>query len=278
MGARARANALLQRALTSTPERVEAALEARLTAVPALSRCATVAVASSKGGVGKTTCAFVAGTLLADRSRLRTLVIDAAPDPGTLPLLLADRVRSERSAADLVRSLDTLESAARLRRFVSVDRSGLHVLAGPVEESAFGAVLHLCERFYEVVLVDLGTGLANPLARRALQRAHQLVVVSTPEWATATSVAQSLAAWRGETAGDRAAPTVVLNRVTADAEQLSVARTALDTVAAADVVTLPHDPQLARMLDTGTFGFGALARPTRLGARRLAVAVLEHLG
>jgi hypothetical protein len=39
------------------------------------------------------------------------------------------------------------------------------VPAGPVDESAFGTVLHLCERFYEVVLLDLGAGLTNPFAR-----------------------------------------------------------------------------------------------------------------
>jgi Mrp family chromosome partitioning ATPase len=78
-------NDVLQRMLTSVPERAEAALEARLTAVPAISRCATVAVASSEDGVGKTMCTFVAGTLLADRSRLRVLAIDADASRGTLP-------------------------------------------------------------------------------------------------------------------------------------------------------------------------------------------------
>jgi MinD-like ATPase involved in chromosome partitioning or flagellar assembly len=277
-GARARVNDVLQRMLTSVPERAEAALEARLTAVPAMTRCTTVAVASSEGGVGKTMCAFVAGTLLADRSRLRVLAIDADARRGTLPLLLADRLRSDRSAADLIRELDAVESAVELRRFVSIDRSGLHVLAGPVEESAFGTVLHLCERFYEVVLLDLGTGLTNPFARRALQRAHHLIMVSTSDWATSMSVTQSLAAWRAGAGRQRAAPTLVLNRMTEDADQHRVALQALDSSATTEIVTIPHDPQLALMLDTGTFGLGALARRTRVAARRLGVAVLGHLG
>jgi putative peptide zinc metalloprotease protein len=277
VGQRATMRDLLQRMLTSTPERLEAGLEARLADVPTIGRCATVAVASSKGGVGKTTCAFVAGAILADRSRLRVLAIDADPDQGILPLLLPDRLRSKRSAPDLIRDLDEVESAAQLRGFVSIDRSGLHVLAGPVPDSAFGAILHLCERFYEVILVDLGTGLNSPLARRVLQRAHHLVVVSTPEWATATTVTQSLAAWQGELTRVRAAPTVVLNRLTADAEQVRAALTALDAVSAADIITIPHDPQLALMLDSGTFALGALSRRTRVPARRLAAAILEHL-
>jgi MinD-like ATPase involved in chromosome partitioning or flagellar assembly len=277
-GARARVNDALQRVLTSVPERAEAALEARLTAVPAISRCTTVAVASPESGVGRTTCAFVAGTLLADRSRLRVLAIDADASRGRLPLLLSDRRRSERSAADLIRDLDAVESAAELRRFVSIDHSGLHVLAGPVEESAFGTVLHLCERFYEVVVLDLGAGLTNPFARRALPRANHLIMVSTSEWATSMSVTQSLAAWREGAGRHRAAPTLVLNRMTKEAEQDGVAPRALDAIATTEVVTIPHDPQLALMLDTGTFGLGALARRTRMAARRLGIAVLEHVG
>ena len=46
--------------------------------------------------------------------------------------------------------------------------------------------------FYEVVLLDLGTGVAGPLARFAIERADQVVLVTTPEWVTASVVLEAL--------------------------------------------------------------------------------------
>ena len=42
-------------------------------------------------------------------------------------------------------------------------------------------------------------------------------------------------------------------------------------------VTIPHDEQLATMLDSGTYTLEALGRPTRLAIKRLGLAVAEQL-
>ena len=43
------------------------------------------------------------------------------------------------------------------------------------------------------MLLDLGTGVAGPLARFAIERADQVVLVTTPEWVTSTVVLEALA-------------------------------------------------------------------------------------
>jgi hypothetical protein len=42
-------------------------------------------------------------------------------------------------------------------------------------------------------------------------------------------------------------------------------------------VTIPHDEQLATMLDSGAYMLDALERPTRLAIKRLGLAVTEQL-
>jgi hypothetical protein len=42
-------------------------------------------------------------------------------------------------------------------------------------------------------------------------------------------------------------------------------------------VTVPHDEQLATMLDSGTYVLDALERQTRLAVKRLGLAVAEQL-
>lgn len=72
---------------------------------------------STKGGVGKTTSAFLVGSLLASHLRLRTIAVDANPGFGTLARLAPDRLRPEHNLADLVTHIDTVHTAAELNRY-----------------------------------------------------------------------------------------------------------------------------------------------------------------
>jgi MinD-like ATPase involved in chromosome partitioning or flagellar assembly len=65
--------------------------------------------------VGKTTTAFVAGSLIADRLRLRVVAVDANPDFGTLASLAPEKVRCERTLADLLARIEQVHTAAELR-------------------------------------------------------------------------------------------------------------------------------------------------------------------
>jgi hypothetical protein len=83
---------------------------------------------------------------------------------------------------------------------MSTTPTGLHPLAAPqrpevMEEMTpelYGRLLSFLGRFYHVVLLDVGTGLTEPLARFALERADQTVVVNTSDWITSSTVLDAL--------------------------------------------------------------------------------------
>jgi MinD-like ATPase involved in chromosome partitioning or flagellar assembly len=270
----------VQSALVSSGERDEAEVERLLRTAPGVTRANTVAVASPKGGVGKTTTAFLIGNLLASHQKLRVVAVDANPDFGTLADLAPDAGRSERSLSDLLADMDRLTTAAELRPYVSRVPSGLHLLAAPRDAEAmaavtpdqYGRLLAFLAMFYEVVVLDLGTGLTAPLARFALERADQLVLVTTPEWVTAQLVLAALDHVEHERT------TVLLNKASAG---MPVDHGMLEERFRHErlhrSIVLPYDEQLQVMLDSGTFSLEGLPRRVRLPVKQLAVAVSEQL-
>ena len=52
--------------------------------------------------------------------------------------------------------------------------------------TAYGELLAFLARYYEAILLDLGTGIVDPLAQFAIERSDQALVVTTPEYVTAT--------------------------------------------------------------------------------------------
>ena len=80
---------------------------------PRLARCATIAVVSPKGGVGKTTMTALLGTLIAHVRRDLVLAIDANPDYGSLGRVLCpenvfyvDDIQYDLSPATAQKRLD----------------------------------------------------------------------------------------------------------------------------------------------------------------------------
>jgi Mrp family chromosome partitioning ATPase len=172
----------IEHRLTSSRERAEAELDRRLAGLGrSLSRTNHVAVVSPKGGVGKTTCTFLVGDVLARYLRLRTVAVDANPDYGTLGSLAPDRLRGDRSLADLLGRFDEIKAPGELRPYVAPLESGLHLLAAPARADVIATLgpehyerlIAFLGRFYELILLDLGTGLTDPLARYALTAADQ---------------------------------------------------------------------------------------------------------
>ncbi len=271
--------------LVSRAERDEAMLERRLRGVQrSVTRCNVIAVLSPKGGVGKTTCAFVLGNLLASHVRLRTVVVDANPDHGTLGLLAPDGLRSERTLAEAIGDLDRISSAAELRPYVSVLPSGAHLLGAPADPRVmkqmtpelYGQLTVFLGRFYEAVLLDLGTGLTAPLAEFAVERADQTVVVTTPEWVTSSIVLDGLRYLGGEQGNNL---TLVLNKapVRGDAVERRRIEATFRRQQIARRVTVPEWEQLRTMLDSGTYTLECLRRPCRVPIKELGVAVAGQL-
>ena len=269
----------MQRVLVSQRERDEAELERRIRAQPAVTRPNTIALISPKGGVGKTTSTFIAGNLLATHLKLRAIAVDANPDFGTLARLAPDDRRSERSLADVLDDADRVNTAAELSPYVSRLPTGLHVLGAPRDAELtaslgperYGELVAFLATFYEVVLLDLGTGVAGPLARFAIERADQVVLVTTPEWVTASVVLEALSYVQH----DRT--TVAINKSRLESAAVYAIEDRFRAEHLHRAVTIPYDGQLASMLDSGTYTLDALERRTRLAVKRLGLAVADQL-
>jgi MinD-like ATPase involved in chromosome partitioning or flagellar assembly len=264
--------------LVSRPEREEADLEGRLRGHAGVTRPNLVASLSPKGGVGKTTSGFLVGNVFASHLKLRAIAVDASPG-GTLGRFVPDSARATASPAELLDHADRIGAAAELRRFVARLPSGLHLLAAPnnaarassLGPDRYGELVALLSCFYEAVLLDV-SGVTNPLARFALDRADQIVLVTTPDQLTATLAIHALDQL------DHERTTVVVNRSHPRlAPELRAIEECLARRGARRAVTVPDDRRLATMLHTGTYSLEALDRKTRLAVKRLGLAVSERL-
>ena len=268
-----------QRLLVSELEREEAAVEHRLRTHPGVTRPNTLALISPKGGVGKTTATFLIGNLLASHLRLKAIAIDANPDFGTLARLAPDSRRSPSSLADVLSRTEQIHPAAELTPYVSRLPSGLHVLGAPADAElsarlqphAYGELVAFLSTFYDVVLLDLGTGVVGPLARFATQRADRVVLVTTPEWITASVVLEALQHLRHDHA------TVAINKSLAHPQDRVAIEDRFRAARLHRPTTIPYDEDLAAMLDSGTYSLEALRAPTRVAIKRLGLAVAEQL-
>jgi putative peptide zinc metalloprotease protein len=264
----------LDRLRTRRPEAEEARVEAVLQRPPALTRTNTVAVVSPKGGVGKTTVAFLVGNVLAGHLRLRAIAVDAKPDFGRLAALRPPRARVERSLNDLLAARDRIATPAELRPYVGHLPSGLHVLAAPTDAgmraltpAVYGELLAFLSQFYEVIVLDLGTGIVDPLTRVAVTRADQLLLVGTPAWAATVAMLEAL-----DHLGHRRT-TLVVNQHEPRRRGGDVAA----SVRELHPIVVLRDERLEGMLHSGSYSLGALDRPTRLAIKRLGATVADGL-
>jgi MinD-like ATPase involved in chromosome partitioning or flagellar assembly len=285
----------IREVLTSSGERAENEVDSALASAVPATRTNVIAVVSPKGGVGKTTTTFVVGNLLAESLNRRVIAIDANRDFGTLSSLAPDAVRSRHSLADLLPHTAHIDSVSDVLPYVSQLRSGLHVLAAPEQAEvmaemtpeAYGSLLDLLSRFYEIVLLDLGTGIVDPLAQFGIRRADQALLVTTPEFVTAEKVLGALrylsaeAGWNSgpeEESLNRKRLTVVLNRAPSEGSgDRKVIEDAFRRLGIAQHVTIPFDDRLRVMLDSATYDLGGLGLDTRLPIKSLGRSVVERL-
>ena len=136
----------------------------------------------------------------------------------------------------------------------------------------YARLLDLLERFYEVLILDLGTGITDPIAQFAVDRADQSVVITTPEWITAAGVLGALRYLQLEEG------TLVLNQAPAgrNSGNRAVIEENFRRQAVATRATIPYDDRLRVMLDTGTYALESLRRSTRVPAKELGAAVARN--
>lgn len=143
-----------------------------------------VVVMSRKGGVGKTTITLALGSILATERGDRVVAVDANPDAGNLAHRVAPP--SGRTITDVLRDLDRIGSYAELKRYTSqASESRLEVLASDddsrigtaLDRSDYHRLISLLDRFYNLILLDTGTGILDSANQGLLAEADELVLV-----------------------------------------------------------------------------------------------------
>jgi MinD-like ATPase involved in chromosome partitioning or flagellar assembly/uncharacterized ubiquitin-like protein YukD len=174
------------------------ALLERRVAEPRLGRCATIAVVSPKGGVGKTTITALLGSLLAKVRRDRIVAVDTNPDYGSLGRTLTPD--HSFFVDDLMEVLGRPHlTVTELDGHLGRGPEGLMVLPAPtdpermarLDEEAYRAVIERLQGLVGVLVLDCGTGLQEPAARAAQATADQLILVTDAHPATASLVAEA---------------------------------------------------------------------------------------
>jgi putative peptide zinc metalloprotease protein len=143
-----------------------------------------VVVMSRKGGVGKTTMTLALGSTFASLRGDRVIAVDANPDAGNLAHRVAPS--NGRTITDVLADLDSISSYAQLRGYsTQAPHSRLEVLASD-DDPSIGMALHrddyhrligLLDRYYNLLLLDTGTGILDSANQGLISEADQLVLV-----------------------------------------------------------------------------------------------------
>ncbi|MDN5795041.1 MAG: MinD/ParA family protein [Intrasporangium sp.] len=166
-------------------ERQRAELEERLRQPIEGSR--RVVVMSRKGGVGKTTTTLALGITFSGLRGDRVVAVDANPDAGNLAHRVA--VPNERTITDVLGDLERIDTYAKLRAYTSqAPDSRLEVLASDddprigmaLDRTDYHRLIGLLDRFYNLILLDTGTGILDSANQGLLGEADQLVIVLRP--------------------------------------------------------------------------------------------------
>lgn len=241
----------------------------------------TVTVASTKGGVGKTTTSALLGLTLAEHRADRVIAMDANPDAGNL----ADRLLGHPATATVRQlldrpDLDQLVSFTDVARFVN-NASRLQLLASDqdaAKSEAFNRdeyrrVLALLVRFFNIVITDSGTGLIHSAMTGALESTRSLIVTGAPTIDAARHIDKTLDSLVAHGFDELVADAVIV--LSCDRRARSVDPAALRSHfenRCRAVVEIPRDPHLT---EGGQIYLDALRPRTRAAARELAALVAD---
>jgi putative peptide zinc metalloprotease protein len=146
-----------------------------------------VVVMSRKGGVGKTTMTFALGSTFSSLRGDRVVAVDANPDAGNLAYRVA--APSKLTITDLLRDLGRIESYAQLRKYTTqAPESRLEVLGSDddprigmaLDREAYHRLITVLDRFYNLILLDTGTGILDSANQGLLSETDELVLVLRP--------------------------------------------------------------------------------------------------
>ena len=141
------------------------------------------AIASGKGGVGKTTLTACIGGVFRECRPENVVAVDAVPGFGTLSGRIDESPPGDYSA--VLDDVD-VQGYADIREHLGQNNVGLDVLSGnrvsdqprPLAPAMFTGVLSRLRRTHNVILVDTSDDLEHPVMKAVLDTCDTLVFVS----------------------------------------------------------------------------------------------------
>ncbi|MFH5824776.1 AAA family ATPase [Georgenia sp. AZ-5] len=244
-----------------------------------------VVVMSRKGGVGKTTLTLALGSTFAIERGDRVVAVDANPDAGNLAHRLAHGGTrpNARSITDVLADLERIRTYADLQAYTSqAPESRLEVLASDddprislaLTRASYHRVITLLDAFYNLIVLDTGTGILDSANQGLIEDADQLVLVLKPGLDGARAAALTLD-WLDEHGHadlvERAV--VVINGVRRGVGVPLDKIEAHFTKRCAHVCTVPWDEALEQGAQTDVRG---LHKATQEALRQVAAAVADN--
>jgi MinD-like ATPase involved in chromosome partitioning or flagellar assembly len=225
---------------------------------PRLRRCATIAVISPKGGVGKTTTTALLGSLLAFLRRDRVVAVETNPDWGSLgrrlvpdhPVFIDDLLTGALADGGL--------SPTQLGSQLGRGPDGLMVCPAPadpdrahkLDQDAYHRLFARLSELVGTLVLDCGTGLDDPPARAALARADQLVLVCDDEPDTASIVTEA-AHWLGQVP----APVFLVVNNLRRRSRIDIAALEREMDLARGLAVIPREERAAGLLHNSRFSW-----------------------
>jgi putative peptide zinc metalloprotease protein len=236
---------------------------------------------SRKGGVGKTTMTLALGSTFAMQRGDRVVAVDANPDAGNL----AHRVAPphDRNITHVLRDLDDITSYATLRTYTAqAPESRLEVLASDddprigmaLDREDYHRLIDLLDRFYNLILLDTGTGILDSANQGLLGEADQVVLVLGPGLDGGRAAALTLD-WMDEHGFEElvSRTVVVINGLHKEDAGPTVPMRRHFEKRCARVVTVPWDPELEAGAQTA---MSSLRGRTRDSLVEVAAAVADN--
>jgi MinD-like ATPase involved in chromosome partitioning or flagellar assembly len=238
-----------------------------------VSTCRQIAVASVRGGAGKTTLAALIGAIIAAHREDRVLAMDADPGLGSLPLRLG--VTAERSMHELAAVHP--RSWEEVAGYLGQAAQRLWVLSGTTggrlgEElglDTFQAAFSGLSRYFSASVIDCGAGILGALQRGVLATAHAQVLVTPATVDGALSARSALDWFAANGHGVLLSRTVIVlvthtPQVYADLEQVQ----AMLSTGGMTVIHLPFDRHLATgtSIDLDRIGAASRSAATQIAA------------
>jgi MinD-like ATPase involved in chromosome partitioning or flagellar assembly len=184
-----------------------------------------VAIASAKGGAGKTTTCLGLGMALGSLRNDHIVALEANTSMGTFGVRVP--MEHDLGMAQLLTEIDGVRCYADLRRFTThIPENRLEVLASPLDPTRATAfteedvrrVLELLTRYENLILEDMGIDLLHG-ATSHLLRTCDFVVVVSPDSYDGGKLANDLLDWLATRRGRgwlKQRALVVINRVRRD--------------------------------------------------------------